>query len=193
MIWAIKNEKRIKALPKERAICPLCNKEVIAKCGQIKIWHWSHKSNFECDSFGEPESEWHITWKNYFPKEQQEVLIEKHRADIKTKRGIVIELQNSHISSKQIIERESFYKNMIWILNGKKFGNGLNFRVKNLIWTFRWKSPPKSWWVSTKPLYIDFGSYLFSIKKIYHNVPCGGWGDRISKDKFLKEVNEKWF
>ena len=44
MIWANKNNERIKATPKDKANCPICNEEVIAKCGSIKIWHWSHKS-----------------------------------------------------------------------------------------------------------------------------------------------------
>ena len=67
MIWALKERERIKAAPKKEAICPTCLKEVIAKCGRIKVWHWAHKSKLDCDSFSEPETEWHINWKNNFP------------------------------------------------------------------------------------------------------------------------------
>ncbi len=207
MIFALKNKEKITASPNLSAICPLCNKKVISKCGKIKIWHWSHKKGVDCDPFGESETRWHIDWKNEFPKEQQEILIKNHRADIKTNK-IIIELQNSPLSPKKIIERENFYKNMIWLLNGKIIAKGINLREKNGIITFRWKNPPKSWWFAKKPIYIDFKDTqkkifvynkelyyptlrkitkkIFLIKKIYKNIPCGGWGEMISKEDFIK-------
>ena len=187
MIWAIKKNERTKSVPFDRAKCPLCNKEVIAKCGEIKIWHWAHKSNFECDSFGESESDWHIKWKENFPKEHQEVLIQKnkgleiHRADIKTKSGTIIELQNSPISSKQIKKREEFYgEKMIWILNGKTFGKNIIFYKQR----FKWKWFPKSWEVSERRIYIDLGK----IYLMYLNIvgPTGMF-IKFSKIAFIIE------
>lgn len=185
MKWAIKNDERIKAYPKQRAICPLCDEEVISKCGSIKVWHWSHKKDFVCDSFGEPETLWHLEWKNYFDDECQEVVIGKHRADILTKDGFVIEVQNSPISSKQILERKIFYKNMVWIINSETIGKNINLRPKENYYTFRWKHPPKSWWFAKKKIYVDFGNVLFLIKKLYSNIPCGGWGILIKKEDFI--------
>lgn len=215
MKWAIKNEERILATTKDTAICPLCNEEVIAKCGEIKVWHWAHKNNFDCDNWYEPETEWHLNWKNKFPKEQQEFVIGKHIADIRTSNRYIIELQNSSISSKEITKRENYYKRMIWLLNAEKLAKGLKFRkIKEDIITFRWKHPPKSWWFAKKEIYIDlniipiegnlptniknltkkqkkfwidFLDKIFLIKKIYHNLPCGGWGTLISKEDFLKK------
>lgn len=241
MIWALKESERIKATPQEKAICPSCNSEVISKCGDIKVWHWSHKSSFDCDDFSEPESEWHLNWKNYFPKEWQEVCIKKckysheciessncqltkHRADIKTKEGLVIELQNSPLSSEDIIKRENFYKNMIWILNGETLDKGLqlkplkrsrccNYFIKSIYTdivnyvckkcnnltvinyindqdnvNFRWKNPPKSWWSAKNKIYIHLGYSLVLLKKIFPNIPCGGYGKVITIEEFLKEV-----
>jgi hypothetical protein len=231
----ITNE-RIEATPYIRsAICPLCNQEVIAKCGEIKVWHWAHKSNNECDSFGEPETEWHLNWKNEFPKENQEVIIsenellerdikkhsthdpdKKHRADVMIN-DLIIEFQNSPISPEQIMEREEFYDNMIWVFNGETLGRGINLRKRNNIVTFRWKNPSKSLWNCRKPIYFDFSNYndkykqelmerfdfpeneaikvsnekpngILLIKTIYQNLPCGGWGKIISKEEFIKEV-----
>lgn len=214
MIWAIKDNEKIKAEPNQEALCPICNKEVISKCGVIKTWHWAHKSLTDCDSWSEPESEWHLNWKNEFPKEQQEVVIENHRADIKTPLR-VIELQNSHISVEEINEREKFYGKMVWLLNGKTLGKGMKMRKENEIIKFRWYHPPKSWWIAKKPIYIDFSDIqqeegkwiskndyircegywkhiadkmnreIFLIKKLYDNVPCGGWGILIKKEEFL--------
>jgi competence CoiA-like predicted nuclease len=164
MNLAIKNNERITASPKEKAVCPLCNQEVIAKCGEIKIWHWAHKQDFECDSFGEPESEWHLKWKNYFSREYQEVVMGKHRADIRTKNRWIIELQNSSISSKEIEEREEYYKRMVWLLNGKTLCAGLDLRIKKGVITFRWKNPPKSWWYANKEIYIDLSEIIDGLK-----------------------------
>lgn len=256
MKFALSDNKRIQAIPYFKgAVCPICQERVIAKCGSIKQWHWSHKSIFDCDSFAEPESEWHLNWKNKFPDECIEVVIGQHRADIKTKSKdslngfpyqseVVIELQNSSISPKEIIERELFYKNMIWLFNGETFAKNLDLRSNGSYITFRWKHPPKTLWTINKPIYIDLDSMvksldselsrslnslekieksieenwtlfiaekfileenirvllmkielyegkLFSIKKIYPNVPCGGWGRFVSKTDFIKRYSGK--
>jgi len=191
MIWAIKNQKRILASPKDRATCELCNDEVISKCGEIKIWHWAHKKDFECDSFGEPESKWHIQWKNYFPKSRQEFRFEKHIADIYTKNRLVIELQKSTLSPKKIREREEYYKNMIWILH-EKIGENLELRNKKGIITFRWKWAHKSWFTSKMKIYFDFWEdRLFLIEKIYDGKFCGGWGRIVDKAAFIIEHGGK--
>jgi len=205
MIWAILDNQRIEATPKQKALCPLCNQDVISKCGFIKIWHWAHKQQEECDSFGEPETEWHINWKNQFPKECQEVIIKKcvsdycndkkyhapcnhvdcndcdfviHKADIKTKDKKVIEFQNSSISSEQIEEREKFYNNMIWILNGKTIAKNLKFFKQR----YKWNWFPKSWQFSKKQIYIDLGSiFLYKLDSINSN----GIFYKISKEAFI--------
>lgn len=152
MIWAIKEDNRVKATPKSVASCPLCKQEMIAKCGEIKIWHWSHKSKKECDNWYEPESKWHINWKNEFPKEQQEVRIGNHIADIKTKSGTIIELQNTPISLKEVKEREKFYGNkLIWLLNGDTFGKNLKLKTK----LFEWKWMSSFVQQATKPIFVD--------------------------------------
>lgn len=165
MKWALHNNLRILPNPLiKNATCPSCNLEVIPKCGKIKRWHWAHKNGFDCDDWKGEETAWHLDWKNKFPNEWQEVIIKKdfgnneivkHRADIKTKSGLVIEFQNSNISEKDIAKRETFYEKMIWILSGKSFAQNLILRKKGDFYTFRWKWPPKSWFYSKKNVYID--------------------------------------
>ena len=198
MIWAIKNEQRVLAEPNNlEAVCSICKSEVIPKCGSIKVWHWSHKSNKECDWWSEEETIWHKNWKNNFPKECQEIILigkecEKHRADIKIN-NLIIELQNSPLSSEDILKREDFYNktvgNMIWLLNGKELCSGLCLKSKKDIFTFRWKHPAKTWWFANEKIYIDFNDLgIFLIKKIYKNIPCGGWGILLSRNEFLKNI-----
>ena len=164
MIWAEKDGEKIKATPKDYALCPISKNEVISKCGLIKVWHWAHKIKEDCDSFYEPETIWHYNWKQEFPKENQEVTIGVHRADIKTNGGCVIELQNSPLSTEKIQEREEFYKNMIWVLNGGTLCSKLDLRIKDEIITFRWKNPPKSWWSAKKIIYIDLDGIVSNLK-----------------------------
>lgn len=166
MIWGLKNNQRIKAIPKGEAKCELCNTELIAKCGEIKIWHWAHKSNKECDNWWEPESEWHINWKNEFPPEQQEVKIGKHRADIKTRTGTIIELQANSISPKEIREREEFYENMIWLLNYKTIAKNFQVsRIKPFHNLKKWRWKPSIVKYSKKPIFIDATRGIWKIHK----------------------------
>ena len=46
---------------------------------------------------------------------------EVHRADIKTPTGIVIEVQHSTMTDEERESRESFYRNLVWILDGRSF------------------------------------------------------------------------
>lgn len=198
MNTALLNDERVFASPQiVDAVCPLCKSKVIAKCGTIKIWHFAHKSDSECDSWSEGETKWHIDWKNNFPKDCQEVIIKPHIADVLNKDNIIIELQNSPISPIEITERENFYDNMIWLFNGESLGKGLKLRIKKGIITFRWKHPHKSLWNVTKPMFFDMSSLygdveIFQIKKVYENIPCGGWGIKLSKEEFLKKYRGEY-
>jgi competence CoiA-like predicted nuclease len=114
MQFALVNGIKTEAMPGGKGICPCCESETIAKCGKYKIWHWSHKSQKNCDSWWENETEWHRQWKSYFPIENQEVVHkdidsgEKHIADVKTFNGMVIEFQNSPINVEELKARENF-------------------------------------------------------------------------------------
>lgn len=119
MLWANQNGEKIQAWPGLRATCPACGGDVVPKCGEIVEWHWAHKAR-DCDSWGEPESQWHLGWKARFPADWQEVVMGPHRADVRTPRG-VIEFQKSAISAAEIREREQFYGKMIWVVDASGF------------------------------------------------------------------------
>jgi hypothetical protein len=119
MLWANRHGRKIQAFPGVTATCPACGGEVVPKCGEIVEWHWAHKAR-DCDSWGEPESQWHLGWKARFPAEWQEVVMGPHRADVRTPRG-VIEFQKSAISAAEIREREQFYGKMIWVVDASGF------------------------------------------------------------------------
>ena len=125
MKYALSNTGRIEATPKSIGICQCCGSELVAKCGTQKIWHWAHKGKRNCDHWWENETQWHRDWKDNFPKEWQEVVHlsedgEKHIADVKTSNGLVVEFQHSAISLKEKLSRETFYKDMIWVVDGRR-------------------------------------------------------------------------
>ncbi len=125
------NDKKIEVSKSgEQGKCPDCNSVVIGKKGKIKIKHWSHKANKDCDNWYEPITKWHLNWQNKFPLDNQEVtLIDtkniRHRADIVLNNKLVIEIQYSPIKIDEIEQRETFYgkEGMIWILNGKNLAS----------------------------------------------------------------------
>lgn len=173
MRFAIIDGTRVEAKYGLKGFCPGCLQPVTAKCGERRVHHWAHSRNSMCDSWWEPETEWHRVWKNYFPNEWQEFFFrdeitnEKHIADIRTPDEIIIEFQHSHVTPLERSSRETFYKNMIWVVDGtrlkrdyprfKKIKNNLRV-VKEGV--FRVDYPEEyfsdSWLDSTVPVIFDF-------------------------------------
>lgn len=181
MLIAEVNGKRAHATKGAKGICPCCKAEVIAKCGEVKIAHWSHKSKKNCDSWHEAETDWHRMWKNYFPENWQEIIKydqetgEKHIADVCTENGFTLEFQHSPIKPEERLSREQFYKNMNWVVDGtrckshcEKFMKGYrNARVyypitlpskKKVGYVLQIYADafPKNWLNSNVPVVFDF-------------------------------------
>ena len=98
--------------------------------------HWAHESLRDCDPWGENETPWHREWKSRFPEACREICFtaldgEIHRADIRTPTGIFIEAQHSAISDAERSSREAFYKNLVWIVDGRGFRG--NFDIYHLL------------------------------------------------------------
>ena len=209
MIYAIGNDsKRKKATPAGVGTCPHCSSVMVPKCGDINIWHWAHKSTKGCDAWRESETDWHRQWKSIVPSERAEVTIsnfgQRHRADIITSKGVVVELQHSAISTADIAEREAFYGDMIWVFDISDclqkrwignyggvdyFDNRFQLHNKGNYYTFRWKHPRKHIAYTTKPTFLDFGDInIFRLRRMYPDAPCGGWGNLLRRYKFIERL-----
>lgn len=180
MRYALIDNYRVEAQPKLHGLCPNCFQPVVAKCGKHKIWHWAHRSITSCDSWWEPETEWHRNWKNNYPANWQEISLldkrtgEKHISDVLTTHDLTIEFQHSAINPEERISREKFYKNMVWIVDGTrlkrdyprflkgrknsfentifhKTDNPYIFRVDLIDWCL-----PSAWLESSVPVIFDF-------------------------------------
>ncbi len=122
---ALVDGRRFEASKGAKGQCPLCGSDVIAKCGDVIVHHWAHKSRQECDAWWENETPWHRNWKNMFPFEWQEVIHrsesgEKHIADVKTANDWVIEFQHSRIDPEEKTARNNFYRKLIWVVDGTR-------------------------------------------------------------------------
>lgn len=144
----IQGHKKEVSFSGEKAKCLDCLQEVRGHKGKIKIPYWQHTNKKNCDTWYEPITRWHIDWQNKFEKEFQEITLfdseknEYHRADIRTKSGLVVEIQNSPIKPEEIEQRENFYgkHKLLWILNGENLLKhcilNFNFEKKDTSLTF---------------------------------------------------------
>lgn len=176
------NGDRILPTPGTSATCPTCTCRVRSKCGQIVTWHWAHQASLDCDSWSEPDTDWHRSWQNIVPIHRREVVMGNHRADIVATDGTVIELQHSHLPPAQIQAREAHYGRMVWVFDARDAvkADRLNLRRKpDGYTTFRWKHPRKSIVLCRRRVILDVGNNeLLMLGKIHvqQGKPCGGWG-----------------
>jgi competence protein CoiA len=194
MRWAQLGDTRIEAAPKCVARCPACGGEVVAKCGELVAWHWAHKAK-DCDPWSEPESEWHLGWKQRFPANWQEVVIGPHRADVKTPFG-VLEFQRSSISIAKIKEREHFYGAMAWVVDSSEWWlMGQDSYEKPLPdGLARWLWPRKCWQLSSAPVFLDRGNRIvWFVKACYQRKGYSGKETIIEyKELTYRQFLERW-
>lgn len=112
MRYAMLEGQRREATPGLVGDCPGCQKAVLARCGNQRVWHWAHRGTVACEFEREKKTEWHRGWKNSFPAECQEVIRrdstgERHIADVMTSLGLVVEFQHSRLALEERIARET--------------------------------------------------------------------------------------
>lgn len=124
MKYALINGEKTEATKGAKGFCASCGSELVARCGETNVNHWAHKGNRNCDPWWENETDWHRSWKNNFPREWQERIHtdeksgEKHIADVKADSDWVLEFQHSHIDPDECASRNSFYRKLVWVIDG---------------------------------------------------------------------------
>ena len=172
---ALVDGERSEAKPGLKGICQCCHQPVINKSrGTGRNPYWSHRPNEACNRWWEPETEWHRSWKDNFPIEWQEIIMqdeqtgEKHIADIRSSHNFVVEFQHSHIDPQERVAREQFYKNMVWVVDGTRlkmdYSRFLKIKENSRsagihgFWHVRFpeKIFPRGWLESSVPVFFDF-------------------------------------
>ena len=184
MRFALIDDLRREAEPGLSGTCPGCAADLVAKCGKTRVWHWAHRGNRSCDPWWEPETEWHRNWKSHFPIEQQEVRQqaesgEWHIADVKTRHGMVLEFQHSHLDPEERAAREDFYTDMIWVVDGCRLKRTAGYIFGQIAAAQRWRMDevytipgepmgfPDGWTQCKHPVIFDLQASDLS-----------GWGQR---------------
>jgi len=175
MKFALVNRQRQEAQPKLSGTCPACERPMVAKCGEVRVWHWAHQGGSSCDLWWENETEWHRAWKEQFPVDWQEVVHqaetgEKHIADVKTDRGWVIEFQHSYLKPEERRSRDTFYPKLIWVVDGtrrkrdraqllKAWKEGVSVGANSLVRKALSESCAllREWTSSHAPIFFDLG------------------------------------
>lgn len=174
MHLALVDGARTPPSPGLSGVCPACGRDMVAKCGDVRIHHWAHLGRRVCDGWWEPETEWHRTWKNHFDLSWQEVIGhddasgEKHIADVRTAEGLVIEFQHSYLRAEERRAREAYYGNMVWVVDGtrvprdyKRFqsrGNAMGSGKRPGEFTVYYPEDcfSENWLGSSVPVFFDF-------------------------------------
>lgn len=148
----------------EEYFSPFTKHPVILKQGNIKIHHFALKPGFvDYDSWHHDMSEWHLDIQNMFPPQCQEIVIkhngEIHRADI-LKDGVVIEAQNSNITSSDVLKRKVFYNSF-----GHKLVFLFNFQEKikgrKMCLTAEYNNGMKEYYLSKRATFEDLDISIF--------------------------------
>jgi len=171
-----------------RARCPVCGDSVIPKQGDVVIDHFAHENRDECDPWAETEmSPWHLFWQHHVEPNRREVVCkypgddQKHRADILSPSGYVIEAQHSHLSVSDVAKREAFYstvhRGLVWVVDAREFWGQIETFVPGLqdreevgqlryelqengetgSIEFRWSHPRTAWFAANCEVYLDPG------------------------------------
>jgi competence protein CoiA len=192
MRFALVDDRKVAPQPKMQGTCPHCGDVMISKCGRTKVWHWAHKSREVCDPWWENETEWHRNWKNQFPVEWQEISAidaltgERHIADVKTPDAFTVEFQHSPMPPEEMIARESFYGNMIWVVDGLRndldvsyFNMGLSREPINVdgpqAHAFEWRGRSRlmhNWSEAKSRVFLDFGDEFYNGKPMLWVLIC---------------------
>ena len=95
-----------------------------------------------------------------------EALTACHIADVKTSHGLVLEFQRSSIRPEEVLERQDFYGKMLWVVDGSKNFDAVNFSMmrervdpESGLAGFHWYSRSGLFarWHVEKPVFVDFG------------------------------------
>jgi hypothetical protein len=159
------------------ARCPGCKQPVIAYCGDLKINHWGHARQTDCD-WERGETDWHRWWKSLMEEDEVEVVRPDwpdNRADISIERRnhlVVVELQNSPITREMIQMREEAYPFLVWIVNVARY----SFSAADGRYMWPRANPG---WVVAKNVIFDSGTETFGRLRFWKASAHPSWDGEV--------------
>jgi hypothetical protein len=163
---------------------------MIAKTGDVVIWHWAHESaNPHCSSAG--ESEWHLTWKTEGLDGTQEIARGNRRADVLAPGGFAVEFQKSALSGAEVRAREADWGGrLVWIFDAREAWEGERIWLHrhpekdadDVYRKIRWSHAPERVWAGQCRVILDLGegNLLYLGKWWDDSSPLRGYGWLVS-------------
>lgn len=162
-LYAMLGAERLRARPDgpRRAQCPDCSAEMLAKTGNVVVWHWAHRVR-PLDCQAAYEGEWHLAWKGLALDGTQEVAHPsgKRRADVLAPGGFAVEFQASALTAEEVRAREADWDNkLVWVFDAREAYKKDSLRImghgsqRGIFW---FKAPER---IKTArcPTYYDLG------------------------------------
>ena len=175
-----------------RADCADCAQPMIAKTGDVVIWHWAHlAAPGSCAAAG--ETPWHLEWKDLGPPGSQERAIGRRRADVLAPGGFAVEFQLSPLTAAEVTAREHDWAgNLVWIFDaaGAYDEERLILRVHpdrpagDAYRNLHWAHAPERVRAARCRSLLDLGAddRLILVGSWYDSSPLQGYGWQVTRD-----------
>ncbi len=197
------NNELIEARPKESACCPNCNKKVFSKCGEIRVWHWSHHKDESCAFSNIKDSLWRSNWIRKADKNKTEKFINGQVVDIVGENQSKIIFVNKRIEIDEIKMAEDRLKErIIWVINLEDpkylvfiYSEEFTLKKKKL-YSFKWRWAQKEWVNIDKTksyIILDLGEKRTIIDNFYGSITKFQINSKLLYVKELKLENDHLF
>jgi hypothetical protein len=172
-----------------RAACADCAQPMIAKTGDVVIWHWAHLAeNPGCGAAG--ETGWHLEWKDLGPPGSQERAVGRRRADVLAPGGFAVEFQLSPLTAAEVTARERDWGGkLVWIFDAADaYQEGrLALRVHpdrrgDAYRNVYWAHAPERVRAARCRSFLDLGGDLILVGRWYDSSLLQGYGWQVTRD-----------
>lgn len=111
------------------SLCPECHEQLIAKRGNIVVWHWAHRRKSNCIG-SEGETDWHMAmklahlacgWRIEYPCEigGRRLRLDAYNEQTAEVREFVHSLCPAYVEKNQVLA--SCFRQALWIFDGQAF------------------------------------------------------------------------
>ena len=177
----VKTKKKTGAHPKAKAICPVCQAELIPKCGTERIWHFAHapSKGVLCDGQISEDNEWSLILKSIVGKKSEVVIEKEFEIDGKkiTKKILVdFQIRNNYYVLVSNLDKKTVGKlkkyNLIPILDfRKKVFKDKKYSKKEKLFYGKLLRASSYLKDLKTPFYIDYGTGIYEVVEVrYGNI-----------------------
>ena len=186
----------IEAIPHAEYLCPNCKRKVFSKCGEVRIWHWSHHISESCELSKIIDSVWRYNWIKKASKQKVEKILNGYSVDILGNNNSKIMFVGTKIDINELVNREKAFKDrIIWVLKAdgirslKFYSHNYGHDNKDTHYSFVWQRTRKEWLTLNKEISFLFFDVGESMKYYRDEYDSYSKGFIASKLLYVKDFN----